>query len=146
MNGELQIFINYLKEKGLKLTSQRQKILDFFLKIDRHLSVEDLYDIVKKKHPDIGQATIFRTMKLLCEAGIAKEVDLGGKRIRYEHKYGHKHHDHLICLKCGKFIEAVDSKIEKLQVELCKRVGFLSQRHKMEIFGTCKKCNSKIRK
>jgi Fur family ferric uptake transcriptional regulator len=140
MSGELGVFIDYLKKKALKLTDQRRIILDVFLKTERHLGMEDLYNIAKKKDSSIGQATVFRTLKLLCEADIAKEVDLGDGKTRYEHKYGHVHHDHLICLKCGRFIEAVDFKIEDLQDRLCKSHGFLPQYHKMEIFGICKKC------
>lgn len=140
MPKELELFINYLRKKGLRLTDQRREILGIFLKTDRHLSVEDLYNIVKKKDANIGQATVFRTLKLLCGADIAKEVDLGDKKVRYEHKFGHQHHDHLVCIKCGRFIEAVDPRIEKLQEGLCKRFGFLPQRHKMEIFGICKRC------
>lgn len=140
MSKEMSVFIEYLKQKDFKLTEQRKEILNTFLKIDKHLSVEELYDIAKKKDPSIGQATVFRTLKLLCDAEIAKEVDLGDGKVRYEHKYGHEHHDHLICTKCGRFIEAVDPEIEKLQDELCKRFGFKAQRHKMDIFGVCKRC------
>ncbi|NQT75191.1 MAG: transcriptional repressor [Candidatus Omnitrophica bacterium] len=140
MSGEMGMFISYLKKKDLKLTDQRKIILDVFLKTERHLSVEDLYNIAKKKDSSIGQATVFRTLKLLREADIAKEVDLGDGKTRYEHKYGHEHHDHLVCLECGRSIEAVDSKIERLQDGLCRKHGFLPQRHKMEIFGICKKC------
>lgn len=140
MSRELGIFIDYLRKKDLKLTDQRKIILDVFLKTERHLSVEDLYNIAKKKDSSIGQATAFRTLKLLCEADIAKEVDLGDGKTRYEHKYGHEHHDHLVCLECGRFIETMDPKIEKLQDELCKKHGFTPQRHKMQIFGICKKC------
>ena len=143
MSKELGIFIDYLRKKDLKLTEQRKEILNVFLKTERHLSVEDLYNIAKRKDPNIGQATVFRTLKLLQEADIAKEVDLGDGKVRYEHKYGHEHHDHLICIRCGRFIEAVDSKIEKLQDDLCKRHGFLPQRHKMEIFGICSKCKTR---
>ena len=102
MTKAIEIFTNFLKEKDLKLTRQRQEILSLFLKSDRHLSVEDLYHVVKKKDKSIGMATVFRTLKLLCEADIAKEVDLGDRRVRYEPKFGHEHHDHLICTKCGK--------------------------------------------
>ncbi len=143
MSKELGIFIDYLRKKDLKLTEQRKEILNVFLKTERHLSVEDLYNIAKRKDPNIGQATVFRTLKLLQEADIAKEVDLGDGKIRYEHKYGHEHHDHLICIRCGRFVEAVDPKIEKLQDNLCKRHGFLPQRHKMEIFGICSKCKTR---
>ncbi len=104
------------------------------------MSVEDLYDIVKKKDSRIGQATVFRTLKLLCEADIAKEVNLGDKKVRYEHKDGHSQHNHLVCVKCGKFIEASEPRIEKLQSGLCKKFGFIPKEHKREIFGICKQC------
>ena len=146
MDKELTIFNKFLREKSLKWTNQREEILKVFLNTNRHLSVEDLYDIVKKNDSSIGQATVFRTLKLLCQADIAKEVDLGDKRVRYEHKYGCKHHDHLICLKCGRSTEAVDPKIERLQNELCKKIGFAPKKHKLDIFGICKKCRNKIRK
>lgn len=140
MGKATQIFTDFLKKKDLKLTRQRQEILKIFLKTDKHLSVEDLYHIVKKKDTSIGMATVFRTLKLLCESDIAKEVDLGDKRVRYEPKFGHEHHDHLICTKCGKFIEAMDPEIERLQEKLCKKFSFTAHRHRMEIFGLCKKC------
>jgi len=145
MQKEIDMFISFLKKRNLRLTDQRQEILRTFLKVNKHFSVEDLYEIVKKKDPHIGQATVFRTLKLLCLAGIANEVDLGDKRIRYEHKYGHQHHDHLVCVKCGRFIEVFDSDIEKLQKKLCKKFKFLPQRYRMEIFGICKKCRPKNR-
>lgn len=143
MAGEIDILIDFLGKKNLKLTNQRREILEAFLDTEKHVTAEDLYNIVKKKDPDIGFATVFRTLKLLGEADIAKEVDFGDRRMRYEHKYGHKHHDHLICVECGKFIEVIDEKIEKLQNELCKRLHFEPVRHKMEIFGRCRECVKK---
>lgn len=143
MSKEMGIFVDFLKRKGLKLTRQRQEILKIFLGTNRHLSVEELYDIIKKRDPGVGQATVFRTLKLLSEAEMAKEVDLGDKRIRYEPKYGHSHHDHLVCIKCGRFIEVVDTEIERLQERLFKKFGFLPQRYRMEIFGICKRCGLK---
>ena len=143
MINELDIFINFLKAKNLKFTKQREEILKIFLNAERHFSVEELYGLIKTKDPAIGQATVFRTLKLLCEADIAQEVDLGDKRVRYEHKYGHRHHDHMVCVRCGIFIEAVDSEIEKLQDRLCKKFKFTPHRHKMEIFGVCKQCAGK---
>lgn len=143
MSKELDIFIDFLKAKNLKLTNQREEILNIFLKTERHFTTEDLYHIVKKRDPNIGQATVFRTLKLICEAGIAREVDFGDKKLRYEHKIGHEHHDHLVCTKCGRFIEAMNPEIEKLQDKLCKKFNFSPTRHKMEIFGICKKCKKK---
>lgn len=145
MAKEIDIFIDFLKKKDLKLTNQRGEILETFIKTEKHLTVEELYNIIKRKDPNVGQATVFRTLKLICEAGIAREVDLGDKKIRYEHKYGHQHHDHLVCVKCGRSIEVMDPEIERLQSRLCKKFGFISQKHKMEIFGICKRCKAKAK-
>lgn len=141
--NEKDIFIKFLKGKDLKLTRQREQILQAFLKTEKHVSTEELYKIINKKDSSIGQATVFRTLKLLHKAGIAREVNLGGKIIRFEHSYGHKHHDHLICMECGRLIEAMDSNIEQLQDKLCKEFGFMPKDHKLEIFGVCKHCNKK---
>ncbi|MFQ5951953.1 MAG: transcriptional repressor [Candidatus Omnitrophota bacterium] len=137
----LKVFIEFLKKKNLKLTKQREEILKIFLKTGRHLSVEDLYNTARKKDPKVGHATVFRTLKLLCEADIANEVRLGDKIVRFEPKMGHEHHDHLVCVKCGKLIEAMDPVIERLQEKLCKKYNFLPKNHRMEIFGLCKKCS-----
>jgi len=146
MAEELHILVKFLKKKNLKLTEQRQEILKAFLEAKRHVSIENLYDILKKKDPGIGQATVFRTLKLLCEADIAKEVILEDRKLRYEPKYGHEHHDHLICNECGRFIEAVDTEIERLQNRLCKKFGFLPDKHRLQIFGICKQCKKRLKK
>ncbi len=136
----VMLFDNFLKTKNLNITNQREEILRIFLKSKKHLSVDELFEIAKEKDPKIGHTTVFRTLKLLCEAGLAEEVDLGKRAVRYECKIGHEHHDHLICTKCGSFIEAMDPEIEKLQDRLCEKFSFLPQRHKMQIYGVCKKC------
>ncbi len=140
MQEELIILERYLREENLKLTSQRELILKVFLNTEEHVSAEELYELVKKEDPSVGLATIFRTLKLLYEAGLAREVDFGDKVLRYEHEYGRDHHDHLICTSCGMYIEAMDPEIERLQDELCKQFGFLPTDHRLEIFGLCKKC------
>ena len=124
----------------MKFTRQRELILDVLLNSNRHLSVEDMYRLVKKKDKAIGQATVFRTVKLLCEADLAQAVDFGGRVKYYEQLHGRKHHDHLICSRCGEYVEAMDPQIEKLQEKLCKKYGFLPISHRMEIFGVCKRC------
>lgn len=140
MSDARRVFHDFLTGKSLKLTRQRERILTVFLESGKHLSAEELYDILKKEDPSIGQATVFRTLKLLCDAEIASVVNLGNKTIRYEPKFGHEHHDHLCCLKCGRFIEAMDSEIEKLQEKLCRKFGFEPKWHRLEIFGLCKDC------
>jgi Fur family ferric uptake transcriptional regulator len=134
------IFSGHIKEKGLRNTRQREIILDAFLSSKKHITVEDLFNIVKKKHPEIGYATVHRNLKLMCESGLAEEIKIGTSKAKYELKYGHEHHDHLICLNCGTFIEVNDEKIEKLQVKLAEQKDFQPVRHKLEIFGFCNKC------
>jgi Fur family transcriptional regulator, ferric uptake regulator len=144
LEGAAELFEEYLRGKGLNLTSQRRDLLDVFLSSGRHLTVEELYNLAKKKNPRIGQATVFRTLKLLAEADLARKVVLGDNIARYEIKYGVEHHDHLVCVECGKFIEAVDPAIEELQKKLCKKFGFSPRKHSLEIFGYCRACRKKL--
>jgi len=134
------IFLSYVKKKGLRNTKQRKEILDTFLSADGHITIDDLYATVKKRDPEIGYATVHRNLKLMCESGLADEIKIGNKKARYEQKYGHEHHDHLICLKCGRFIEVNDERIERLQDKLADANDFIPRRHKLEIYGLCKKC------
>lgn len=140
MKEELTIFHSYLKKRKLKLTRQRDKILEIFLGRERHFSAEELYNLIKKRYPGIGHTTVYRTMKLISAAGLACEADFNDGIKRLEHKFGHEHHDHLICLKCGRFFEVVDREIERLQERLTKKYHFKPTSHKMEIFGFCARC------
>ena len=135
------IFVDFLRDRNLQLTKQRGEVLRIFLKTDKHLSAEELYDVVKKEKRGIGQATVFRTLKLLSEADLVKKVNFADKVTRYEVKYAHGHHDHLVCTKCGRLIEAVDPGIERLQDKLCKKFKFTPQKHRLEIFGICRRCS-----
>lgn len=137
---EERLFEEALAGRNLKHSHQRKKILDIFLSTDKHLTAEGLYGIVKKKYPSLGFATVYRTLKLLCECGLCRELKLEDGATRYEHLYGHKHHDHLICTKCGRFVEVVDVDIERLQEKLFKAHGFYPQRHRMELYGVCRNC------
>jgi Fur family ferric uptake transcriptional regulator len=137
---ELTVFENYLKYVGLRMTRQRESILKEFLKIESHISAEEFYSLLKNKNSAIGQATVFRTLKLLVEAGIAASVEFSNKTLRYEHRYNHIHHDHLICIKCGKITEAVDPEIEKLQEKLAQRHDLKPVSHVLQIFGICGNC------
>jgi Fur family ferric uptake transcriptional regulator len=140
LTKEERILEDYLTTKNLKHSQQRKEILDIFLKIDRHLTAAQLYKIAQKKYPGVGYATIYRALKLFCECGLCRELKFGDGTARYEHLYGHKHHDHLICTRCGKFVEVVDAEIERLQEGLAKQHGFYPQGHRMELYGVCKKC------
>ena len=139
------IFSDYLSKKNLRNTSQRELILNTFLMQEDHISAEQLYDIVKKSDPSIGQATVYRMVKLLAEAGLAREIDFGDCVKRYEHSYNHPHHDHLICRSCGKTVEVVDSVIEELQKRVAEKFEFELTDHAMYLYGFCKNCRKKIK-
>lgn len=139
-------FGDFLAEKGLRMTPQRGLILEVFLRSERHLSSEDLYNLVKKKDRSIGQATVYRTLKLLSESGIARGVDFGEGMTRYEHDFGHEHHDHLICERCRRSIEVMDPRIEDLQEKLAREHGFRITSHKLDIFGICSACRAREKK
>lgn len=141
MRKEIEVLGKFIKEKGLRYTPQREEILKAFLSAEKHLSADELHKIVKKKNPNIGYITVYRTMKLLDEAGLCSKVDFGDGVSRFEHKYEHGHHDHLICVKCGGCTEVMKPRIERLQDELAKERRFIPLKHKLQIFGICSKCS-----
>lgn len=146
MPDSQEIFKNILKSKNFKITAPRQLIVDCFLKTSEHVSAEDLYEIAKRKDPRIGYATVHRTLKLMTEAGIARVVDFGDGKKRFERAVGQAHHDHFVCEKCGKIIEFFDAKLEAEQEKICRRYCFTGKTHVMKIFGVCKKCWRRARR
>ena len=136
-------FAKFLSERNLKVTPQRRLILDTLLKRTDHLSSEELYAEVKERDSSIGQATVYRTLKLLTEAGLVEPLDFADGVARYEFNYGRKHHDHLICDRCGANIEILDETIERRQEELAAEHGFTLLRHKMYLYGICSDCKKK---
>jgi Fur family ferric uptake transcriptional regulator len=140
---ENKIFDGYVNSKGLKQSTQRKEVLRTFLRSEKHLAADELHLLVKKNIPAIGIATVYRTLKLLKESGLCREIRLEDGITRYEHLYNHKHHDHLICSVCRGLTEVMDPEIEQLQNKLAKKHGFRIDSHKLEIYGTCKQCRSK---
>ncbi len=133
-------FREYLARKRLKMTPQRMRILDAFLLSEGHLTSEELYGRVKKADPSVGQATVYRTLKLLADSGIAQEVDFSEGVARYEHGFHDEHHDHLICTRCRTTVEVSDEEIERLQEALAAKHGFRLTGHSMCLYGVCPKC------
>ncbi|MBI3581906.1 MAG: transcriptional repressor [Nitrospinae bacterium] len=131
---------NYVKSRGLRNTEQRTAVLDALLKAGRHVTADDLFGSLRGKGGGVGYATVCRNLNLLCESGLAEKVKIGNQKTRYEPRFGSDHHDHLICLKCGRFIEVKDDRLERLQDKLASAQGFKPVSHKLEIYGLCKKC------
>lgn len=133
-------FRDYLLTRGLKSTRQRELILEEFLRAGAHLSTEDLYLRLRRKNPRIGYATVHRALKLFAECGIAEQRHFGDGQARYEASDQNQHHDHLICVSCGRIVEFEDPRIEKLQEEVAGEHGFCIQRHRLELYGFCTAC------
>ena len=136
-------FEAYLAGKDLRLTEQRQLIATAFLEQEGHISSEELYRKVRKTAPRIGYTTVYRTLKLLAEAGLASVKNFGDGFARFESSAMQEHHDHLICTGCGKIIEFYSDQIETMQEKIAKQHGFLVTEHTLDLYGICRECRDK---
>lgn len=137
---EKQIFRGFLSRKGMKFTKERDTVLTEVFSYHGHFDPEDLIMKMRKKRIRVSRASIYRTLPLLVESGLIEQVDRNDKHAHYEHTFGHGHHDHLVCLKCGKVTEVFDHKLESIQDELCRKYRFKGVRHTLDIKGYCADC------
>ncbi len=128
---------DYMSEKGLRTTEQRRLIVTTFFDTKEHLTIDELLERVRASDPRVGYATVYRTMKMLTEGGIAKELHFGDGATRYEVADEEAHHDHLICEECGNIIEFEEPLIEELQERVAASHGFVVTHHKHELYGHC---------
>lgn len=137
-NQKLQTLRTFIAKEGLKNSRQREIIAQVFFDSTEHIRIEDLLQKVRQVDSKVSQATVYRTMKLLADCNLAEARQFQDGQTRYEvsDDEGH-HHDHLICTNCGKIIEFVDERIEKLQDEVAASYGFKVSDHKMELYGVC---------
>jgi len=142
---EKEVFLEHIKAAGLRRTEQRDLILETFLSTEEHLTSEDLYVLVHRIDPTVGLTTVYRTLKLLTEAGLAREVRFGDNKTYYEHHYNHEHHDHMICTECGKVIEFFSPEIEALQDQMAENFGFKATHHSLRLWGFCDECQKTSR-
>lgn len=136
-----QKFSDRFREKNYKLTSQRKDILEVLLNNpEQHYSAEELYEEVKNINPDIGLATVYRTLELMCRLNITHRLDFDSTYKRYELNLEGHHHHHLICLECGKIIEFNDNVLEDFEGHLEKEYDFNILDHRIKFYGKCSKC------
>ena len=137
--GELkERWRSYIQDRRLNVTAQREAIVELFLRTREHVSIDELLAKVRKRQPRVGYATVYRTLKLLVDSGLAVERQFGDGQARYE--VVGDHHDHLICMKCGLILEFEDDEIERLQDKIAARLGgFTVLRHRHELYGLCPK-------
>ena len=135
-----ELLARFMADHGLKSTRQRTLIVETFFASEGHLSVEELWDKVRSTDARVSVATVYRTMKLLSESGLAHARNFGDGQTRYEAAVGRHHHDHLICTNCGTIVEFENDRIEAMQDAVARRHGFRVTSHKMELYGLCKVC------
>ncbi len=143
MKDQEKKFGEYLKSKDLKITPQRELILREIFSSHDHFEVDDLFVRLYGKSAHISRATVYRTLNLLVQGGFLREVISGERHSHYEHILGHRHHDHLVCLGCGKIIEFSNVSIEDLQDKVCKKHNFQPHSHRLQINGFCRNCEMK---
>ncbi|MDH5672129.1 MAG: transcriptional repressor [Myxococcales bacterium] len=130
----------YMERKGLRSTNQRRLVSEVFFRADGHLSIDEMLALVREQDAKVGYATVYRTMKLLVECGLANERQFDDTVTRFEVAHADSHHDHLICLECKRIIEFEDEEIERLQARAAERHGFKLVSHKLELYGQCAEC------
>lgn len=141
LDEKVAAFREWLRDRGLKTTSQRDDIARVFFGSDRHISVEELYGDVRDVNPRVGYATVYRTLRLLKEAGLAAERHFDDAEARYEQAEGEEeHHDHFICERCQRIVEFSNEEIEALQESVARKLGFVITRHRLELYGICRDC------
>lgn len=138
-----QEFREYLSTKGLKSTKGRDEIIEEIMSIKGHFDPEGLFIRLKNKGSKVSRASVYRTIPLLIESGFIEEVERTDKHAHYERVTPNAHHDHMICIKCGRVIEFFSPTLEMMQDELCQKEQFKKVRHNLEIFGYCSACGGK---
>ena len=130
----------FVKAKGLHESKIRDLVVETFLSSQEHMGLDQILERVRAKNPGVGMATVYRTMRLLEEAGLVQTRNFDSGPTLYEMVLGRPHHDHLICQSCGLIVEFVSEPIERLQEKVAEQHGFELMRHRHELFGLCADC------
>jgi len=130
-----------LRERGYKLTEPRLAILDYLARHDGHPAIQEIYEGIRKKHPGIGMATVYRTLDLFTALGLVRVLTLESSRLHYEINWPHAHHHHLICTACGRVIEFSNCNFQQLAAEIEKAAQFTIEEHTIKAYGKCSQCD-----
>jgi Fur family ferric uptake transcriptional regulator len=138
---EVTQFVEFLKSQDLKLTPQRMRIAETVFSTHEHFTPEELYVMVKKREPLVGRVTVYRTLEHLVESGMVEELSIKKGVATYEHVTGHRHHDHLVCVECGKVVELASERLEKVKKEESAVPGWSVLSHSLKVYGVCPDCS-----
>ncbi|MCH7683537.1 MAG: transcriptional repressor [Gemmatimonadetes bacterium] len=136
-------FRGYMRDHNLPLTHQREAIASALFHSEEHLSVEDIEAILRDENVHVGKATVYRTLDLLVRAGLVDEHDFGEGFKRFEPRSARSHHEHLICLACGKVVEFTSERIERMKALIADEHGFRHHHHRLDIYGVCSECQGR---
>ena len=137
----VKLFKRYLRAKGKNITRVRQRIVEEVFRSKEHFDVPTLW--ARLRDANVSVSTIYRTLELLVDSGLVRPVDLGDKHLHYEHIFGRRHHEHMICVGCGKVLEFYEQKLEGMILELAERHNFQHHSHNLQVFGLCAECRRK---
>lgn len=140
-----QLLSEFLRAEGLKQSAKRDTILEVFLHSREHLSTEELHHLVKRRDPSIGYTTVYRTLKLFAQCGLASEVDFRDGVARFEHSFNRRTHHHMVCTTCGNSVEFFAPEVEQVAQRIGTEFHFATARHNFQVFGTCDECGKKQR-
>ena len=140
MKSEIEVFREFIRNKGLRKTPEREQVVKAVFAIHDHFDVDELYLLLQSQNEKISKATIYRTIPLLLESGLIQEAYFEDGHVHYEHIYGHEHHCHLRCLECGKVIEFTEETVKDVEGKVGERYDFRVTGHKLEVYGHCGKC------
>src|SRR5881296_3200498 len=133
-----QKFMEFLDQKNLRLTSQRQAIIDSVFSTEEHFTAEQLLEWSRRRDRSVSRATVYRTLPLLTESGLVREIDFGKDYKFYDPNYAdHPNHSHIICQDCEKIVEFESEKIERLESEISHKLGFSVKAHRLQITASC---------
>jgi Fur family ferric uptake transcriptional regulator len=145
VKSELQIFQDYIRERGLRRTPEREEILREIFAVHGHFDVDELYLQLKGKGSKVSKASIYRALPLLIDCGLIREVDFRDGHWHYEHIYGHAHHNHLLCLGCGEIKEFREPALDLLEAQLARTYHYHIKGHQLQVHGYCAACREKDR-
>ncbi len=134
------VFREFCRDRGLKYTSERSDILRTAMKMEEHFEAEQLLLVMRQSSRRVGKATVYRTLKLLVECGVVREVHFSNKQVHYEHTYGQDPHDHMVCRRCGRIIEFSAADVTKLRTIVAASHRFHALSHRFQISGLCESC------
>lgn len=145
MGDEIDLFRSFISQRGLRNTPEREEIIREIFSTHDHFDVDELYLRMREKGSKVSKASIYRNIPLIMECGLIKEVWHENGHMHYEHIYGHAHHCHIRCIRCGKVIEFVEKQLRQIEKRLAEQYDFEIVDHNLDITGYCSECKNLVR-